>query len=271
MIAPGTPTTCQRWELGRDSRRPAGELIRTSEYEVTEIDELAAKEFVTTHHYSRSYPAARFRFGLHHHGNHVGTAVFSQPFVDEAITGMLPTIAPDEGVELGRFVLHDAVPGNGETWFLARCFDLLRGRVRGVVSFADPHPRARQDGAIVFPGHVGTIYQASGAAYHGITDRRTIRLLPDATCFSNFASGKIRRGLRGWRAAAQTLVRFGADEISEDAGAGDRVAWLEYWRDALTRPVRHQGNHRYSWRLDAVPKSERVYGPARAYPKRRAA
>lgn len=262
---------CQRWNDGRDTRRPAGEPIRTSEYEVAEIDESIAKAFVTTHHYSKSYPAARFRHGLMHHGELVGAAVFSQPFVEEAITGMLPTIAPDDGVELGRFVLRDEVPGNGETWFLARCFELLRGKVRGVVSFADPYPRSRLDGTIVFPGHVGTIYQALNGNYHGITERRTIRLLPDATCFSNFASGKIRRGLRGGRAAAGALVRFGADPLPEGAGKEERIAWLELWRDALTRPVRHQGNHRYSWRIDAVPKSDRVHGPARAYPKKRAA
>ena len=29
-------------------------------------------------------------------------------------------------VELGRFVLLDSVAGNGETWFLARSFDILR-------------------------------------------------------------------------------------------------------------------------------------------------
>lgn len=261
-------TDCQRWELGRDSRRPAGELIRTSEYDVIEIDELTAKRFIALHHYSHSYPAARFRFGLYRRGGLVGVAVFSRPFSDATITNTFPTLEVDGGVELGRFVLLDDVPGNGETWFLARCFDALRGRVAGVVSFSDPHPRARIDGVIVFPGHIGTIYQAKGAVYHGLTDTRTIQLMPDATIFSNFSSGKIRRKLRGWRAAVGELVSIGAEDLAEDADAATRIAWLEHWRSTLTRSVRHRGNHRYSWRLDRVPRGELAYGPARAYPKR---
>ena len=39
-------------------------------------------------------------------------------------------------VELGRFVLLDSVAGNGETWFLARSFEILRKHaIVGVVSF----------------------------------------------------------------------------------------------------------------------------------------
>jgi ribosome modulation factor len=259
--------TCQRWEGGRDSRRPAGEPIRTAEYDVREISELEAKAFIATHHYSHAYPAARFRFGLFHRGELVGVAVFSRPFTPETITNVFPTIGIDDGVELGRFVLLDEVPGNGETWFLARCFDALRGRVAGVVSFADPWPRTRVDDSIVFPGHIGTIYQAKNATYHGLTDARTIRLLPDGTVFSNFQSGKIRRRLSGWRSAVAELIAYGAEDLGEDAEREERIEWLESWRDALTRPMRHRGNHRYSWRLDEVNRTERVFGPIRAYPK----
>jgi hypothetical protein len=54
------------------------------------------------------------------------------------------------------------VPGNGESWFIARCFERLRreGFV-GVVAHSDPLRRTRADGTVVCPGHVGTIYQAS--------------------------------------------------------------------------------------------------------------
>lgn len=70
----------QRWAQGRDSYRPAGEPIQTRLYEVAELDELDAKAFVVEHHYSRSYPAARWRFGLHRAGRLVGVAVFSGPY-----------------------------------------------------------------------------------------------------------------------------------------------------------------------------------------------
>ena len=59
-------STCQRWRGGRDSYRPAGETIRTSDFEVAAFPEDAvAKRFVLRHHYSGSYPAARWRFGLY--------------------------------------------------------------------------------------------------------------------------------------------------------------------------------------------------------------
>jgi uncharacterized protein (TIGR03435 family) len=49
--------------------------------------------------------------------------------------------------------LLDAVPGNGETWFLARCFEILRNRgVVGVVSFSDPLQRETLGGEIVHMG-----------------------------------------------------------------------------------------------------------------------
>jgi len=50
------------------------------------------------------------------------------------------------GVELGRSVLLDSVPGNGETWFLARCFEQMRkSDLIGVVTFSDPVPRKSPD------------------------------------------------------------------------------------------------------------------------------
>ena len=47
------------------SYRPAGEPIDPRRYEVAAIaSDRTAKDFVLPHHYSGSYPAARFRFGL---------------------------------------------------------------------------------------------------------------------------------------------------------------------------------------------------------------
>jgi len=42
--------------------------------------------------------------------------------------------------------LLDSVPGNGETWFLARCFEQMRkSDLIGVVTFSDPVPRKSPD------------------------------------------------------------------------------------------------------------------------------
>lgn len=210
MSAPGN----QRWREGRDSYRRPDEPIRTLDHEVAELeDDGRAKAFVVEHHYSGSYPAARWRFGLFERGELVGVAVFSHPSNDRVITNVFPGRATD-GVELGRFVLLDRVAGNGETWFLARCFDLLRRTtdLRGVVSFSDPLPRAAADGRVVMPGHVGTIYQAFNAHYLGRSTPRTLTLLPDGSVFSDRTAQKIRARERGWAYAVEQLVAFGAPE-----------------------------------------------------------
>lgn len=255
----------QRWRDRRDSYRPAGELIDPRAYDVAPIDELEAKAFVTRHHYSGSYPAARWRFGLRLRADLVGVAVFSHPCRDSILTNAFPAIgAAREAVELGRFVLLDEVPGNGETWFLARCFEQLRGQVRGVLSTSDPEPRTTLEGRLVFPGHVGTIYQAHNGAYLGRGKARLLRLLPDARVFSERAISKVRSMERGWRHCAAQLEAAGAAPIGEPDAAGARD-WLATWLPRVTRPFRHPGTHRYAWSLDR----RMVWRPERLpYPKR---
>lgn len=259
----------QRWRGGRASYRVPTERIRTVEYDVASIDvDTPARAFVEEHHYAGTYPAARERFGLYRRGDLVGVAVASHPCNDRVLTNVFPALSVLAAVELGRFVLLDEVPGNGETWFLARCFELLRATgCRGVVSFSDPVPRTTLDGRVVFPGHVGTIYQAHNARWLGRSWPRRLRILPDGTVFSERAVQKVRAGHRGWRYATEQLVTFGADAMGADADRPGRLAWLGRWLPALTRPLAHPGNHRYAWALD-----RRVHLPASgAYPKANAA
>jgi hypothetical protein len=259
-------TLCQRWRERRDSYRPAGEVITTRHYEVAAIpDDTTAKDFVEAHHYSGSYPAARFRFGLYRRGELAGVAVFSHPCRPEVLTSVFPG-SPLSSVELGRFVLLDQVEGNGESWFLARCLSLLPRKVRGVVSFSDPFPRADISGRLVFPGHLGIIYQASNAVYLGTGPRRTLRLLPDGRVFSNRAIQKIRAQERGWRYSAALLEAAGAAPLRE---ADDARAWLSTWLPRLTRAVRHPGHHRYAFVLWRP--ARRLLPPSLPYPKNKEA
>ncbi len=252
----------QRWRARRDSYRPAGEPIDTRRYEVAAIpDDRTAKAFVVAHHYSGSYPAARARVGLYRRGELVGVAVVSHP-ARESVLALFPGERL-EGAELGRFVLRDDVEANGETWFLARCFELLRRRgLAWLLSHSDPAERASAAGAVVFGGHVGTIYQAHNAAYLGQGGRRTLRLLPDGTVLSARAISKVRARERGWRYAAALLERHGAAELGDE---GDAAAWLALWLPRLTRPSRHPGNHRYAWALDR--RDRRHLPPSLPYPK----
>jgi hypothetical protein len=238
-------------------------VIDPSAYEVAVLaDDAPAKAFVVAHHYSGTYPAARFRFGLYRRGGAlVGVAVFSHPVSDAVLTGVFHRPATD-AVELGRFVLLDDVPGNGETWFLARCFAHLRRAVVGVVSFADPVPRATLAGVTVTPGHVGTIYQAFNGVYLGRGRAATLRLLPDGRVLAPRALSKIRNCERGWRHAVARLEQYGAAPL-----VGDPRTWLATWLPRLTRVLRHPGNHKYAWALDRHVRP--VLPVSRPYPKRR--
>ena len=252
----------QRWRDRRGTYRPAGEVIVTRDYEVASIaDDTTARAFVRQHHYSGSYPAARLRFGLYRRAELVGVVVLSQP-VNDASLACLPG-SGGERAELGRLVLLDDVPANGESWTLARCFELARAEgLVSLVSFSDPVPRANAAGGTTFSGHIGNCYQASNAAYAGRSKAETLRLLPDGRVLHNRMLAKIRARERGWRPAAALLERHGAAPLGED---DDARAWLAHWVARLTRPLRHTGNHKY---LFGLTKAARRHLPASLpYPK----
>lgn len=264
-------------------KKAVSEPLDPGAYEVAPIDgpgaDKIAGEFVRSHHYSASYPAARERIGLYRSraawavggGELVGVAVFSVP-AQGKVLDVLPCDRA-EAVELGRLVLLDSVEANGESWFIARAFELLRSRgYAGVLSFADPVPRGTAAGEVVFPGHLGTIYQATNAVYTGRATPRTLRLLPDGRVFSARALSKVRAGERGWRYAVEQLVEAGAVP-PEDMSAEGLRAWLPEAVAAVTRPLRHGGNHRYLWALNkaaarALPRHLESHGVGvQPYPK----
>jgi hypothetical protein len=256
----------QRWTERRASRRPAGELIRSSEYDVGAIaSATVARAFVVRHHYAASASSTAHRFGLYHRGDLVGVALFGPPPSMAAHRAVFPTLSIREAVTLGRIVLVDAVPGNGESFFIARCFAALRTRgVVAVESCADPEPRTTALGEVVHRGHVGTIYGATNGHYVGRTNPCTLRVLPNGTCYSNRSAGKLAQGDVGRRYAAAQLERWGAEPLRDDE---DALAWLRRWRGRLTRPLRHRGNHRYLWCLDRRRRREVLAAPALPYPK----
>ena len=256
----------QRFTERKESRRPAGELIKTSAYDVARIvSSNEASSFVERHHYAATCSSTAHRFGLYCRGELVGVACFGPPASENVRKKVFPMLTPKNFASLGRFVLVDSVPGNGESWFIARCFELLREKgIVGIESCADPEPRAAMDGGIVFRGHLGTIYCATNGRYIGKTNPSTLRLLPDGTCLSNRSSGKLVRGERGSSHPIDQLERWGAEplELGEDPHE-----WLAFWRDRLTTTMRHRGCHRYIWCLDRRRRRELLQAPALAYPK----
>lgn len=260
--------TSQRWTEKRESRRPAGENIRPSEYEVERIGPTVAEAFVELHHYSGTCSSTMHPFGLFHRGHLVGAAVYGPPASTNAHRAVWghTALTQREAVTLGRLVLLDEVPGNAESFFVARTFALLRDLgVIAVESCADPTPRQDAAGKLAHRGHVGTVYQALNARYVGRTNVASLRLLPDGTVYSNKASGKVARGEQGRVYAGQQLVDWGADPLRE---GDDPLAWVRLWKERLTRKLRHPGNHRYLWCLDKRRRREILDPkPSLAYPK----
>lgn len=233
----------QRWRNGRGAWRPADELIDPSKFDVAPIrDDGTAKAFILQHHYSGTYPAARFRFGLYD-PELVGVAVFSVPCSSRVLTKVFPC-EPSAAVELGRLVLLDSVGGNGESHFIGRCFRLLRAEgIAGVVSFSDPVPRRTVSGRLIMPGHVGTVYKATNGVYLGRGDGRVLRLLPNGRSFSHRAEQKIRKQEQGYRYAVAQLEAAGAEPLGDGE---DPALWLKRELPRFRR-LRHRGNHKYAW------------------------
>jgi len=276
--APGVPlpeispasSSCQRWSGGRHSWRHLAEGgFDQSRYLVEPLSEAVAKAYVLEHHYSASYPAAKLRYGLFdHQAQLLGVAVFGIPMSAAVLSNTFPELEPMvESLELSRLVLADEVPANAESWFLARCFeDLAAKGLRGVVSFADPVPRV-VGGQLLFPGHVGTIYQASNARYCGRATPRSLVLLPDGTVLSARSAQKVRAKERGHEHVERLLVGLGATPPAADERGADWLA--EALRAVGATTLRHRGNHRYAFALGdrRARRRLRIEGVTGPYPK----
>jgi hypothetical protein len=133
---------CQRWQPGRRQqtwRHRSEGGFDPARYHVRPVEEATAARFVTANHYSGAYPAARLRYGMFHGQALVGVAVLSVPMSTAVLTGVWPGLVPfDESLELGRFLLLDAVEAPAESWFLARVLRQAAAQgIRGIVTFAD--------------------------------------------------------------------------------------------------------------------------------------
>lgn len=238
MITPSV----QRWRDRRGVYRPAGEVLDVRSYEVAAIaDDTTARVFVEGHHYSATYVAARARYGLYdRRGALVGVAVYSQPVHPGALR-CLPD--PAAGLELGRLVLLDTVPANGESWMVARCHALLaRDGYHGAVAFSDDVRRVDRDGRVVLPGHAGTVYQALNAVYLGRGRPASLWLLPDGRIIAPRALVKVRKGETGRHRPIARLLDAGAPAMSPGESP---AAWLRRVLPAVARPYRHPGCHKY--------------------------
>lgn len=263
MIAFGTlphavTDISQRWDHRKDRYkvRPPEERIDPSRYEVEPLSEGPSKAYILEHHYSASYPAARCNVGLFERQLHgqgrrlVGVCVFSVPMQKAVIPCYAPKLTPNEGVELGRLVLGDEVPFYGESFFVTRAFRVLHAEkpdVKFIVSYSDPVPRKSDDGSLVMPGHVGTIYQALNARYFGRGSRRGLWMDANGIVLSDRMLNKVRTEDSRMEYGIRQLLRSGAPERRRHESYADWVT-----RALKTGPfhkVMHPGNHVYGWGL----------------------
>lgn len=247
---------CQRWRDRRPSYRPAGEPFDPNRYEARPIEFATAKAYVVKAHYSGSMPAARQQIGLYEKASPfqsdklVGAIVLSVPIQEQAIPAWLDGLDPRLGVEIGRLVLDDHVPGNGETWFLGKTFKLMRTllpEVRGVISYSDPIERRTASGEVVKRGHVGTVYRAFNGRYVGRSSARTLIVARDGRTVSERALSKIRLEEQGAGYAIRQLQELGAP--ARHPGESGKDYLQRALADGQFHRVRHPGNLTFAWNV----------------------
>ena len=259
---------CLRWWEGHSTLSLDSNPFHWKQgWEVAPVDRPTAASFISNHHYLKTLPVNRRRFGLYNRlGRLTGLAVYGVPLNYAAFTPL--GCANDEALELCRLVLLDdthgiaRVPCNGESAFVARCHHMLRREgFAGVISYSDPLKRMTTDGREITPGHVGIVYQALSAVYLGTSRPGTLRLLPDGQAFHHRSAQKVRGSERNWQSAIRQLQNHGAGPLR-----GDPALWLKEWIPKITRAVAHPGQHKYAFALHpAVRRSLPNFNP-HSYP-----
>lgn len=147
-----------------DFEQPVQTASTAFGYRVAAIDPDVAARAVTSYHYLHRRPPVSHAYGLHIDGRLLGVVTYGTPASRHLQMSACPT-DPSLVLELNRLWLHDDLPSNSESWFVARTLRLLPPRI--VVSYADPQH-----------GHVGYIYRALNFRYAGWTDmdRKSPRL-----------------------------------------------------------------------------------------------
>ncbi len=264
---------CQRWHCRQPSYRPAGEPFDRSRYHVDIAEYAEAKRFIETHHYAASYVASRLQVGLwvkptaFQRERLVGVVAFSVPIQERAIPAWFGGLPPREGVEIGRIALSPEVPGNGETFTLARAFRLLRRElpeVQAVLSYADPLERRDAAGNVVKRGHTGVIYAAFSSVFLGRSSPRTLTLARDGRCINDRTLSKLRRGERGAAYAERQLVAMGAPPRTPFEDGTTYLA--RALRSGAFYSVRHPGNYAFGWWLGNPRKTPLPPRGAMRYP-----
>ncbi len=151
-----------------------GKVSIPARYMVAGIPAVEGKAFVKEFHYSHGIHNGPTCYGLldRFDANRlVGVLAIATPCSENVRRSVFGPEHVNAVTELHRLVLHDEIPHNSESYFIAAALRLhkrAKPHTWAVVSFAD-----------ATEGHVGTIYQATNAIYTGSSGRATFYLDQD--------------------------------------------------------------------------------------------
>lgn len=250
-------TRSQRWRERRALWTADLTVIDPKSYAVEVIDHETARAFIARHHYLPTYPAAQLAVGLYGAGATLeGVAVFAVPTTGAVITRHTGFADPRRGCVLARLILTDAVPQNGESFFVARAFRHLRREkpgIEAVVSYSDP-------GA----GHIGRVYCALSAAHRAIMRPRIV-LQAHGMTISGRTLSKIRLGEQGHAGAIDRLIAHGLPRPNVGEDLADWLWRLERERHLVRR--RQAGLYAYCFELTREARRRGRSLPRLPYPK----
>ena len=127
---------------------------------VQPIPFIAAKQILIRHHYLHSLPGGtKLAFGAFVDGKLLGAITFGiGPY---NAFSLVDGTCPDNCLTLSRLWLSERLPPNSESRVISVCLRYLRKytTLKFILTYADPAQ-----------GHVGTIYQATGWLYTGLSE-----------------------------------------------------------------------------------------------------
>lgn len=135
------------------------------DYNVRKIPSKIGRDYIIKHHYSHGCHNAPTCYGLFDKDELIGVCAFACPCSENVRSSVFGEDYKNSVTELHRLHILDVTPKNTESWFISRCFNMLKQDkpyIKAVISFADP-----------MQGHVGTIYKATNAYFCGTSGKAT--------------------------------------------------------------------------------------------------
>lgn len=129
-------------------------------YKVQPATRFDCRPFILDIHYAKRWPSVSLAFALVHASRIVGVVTYGTPPCAPVRTGIAGKRYAQHVLELNRLCLLNNRPNEASTLVAASLRLLKRNAI--ILSFAD-----------IEHGHTGTVYQACGFGYYGLSAKRT--------------------------------------------------------------------------------------------------